>query len=159
MDSQSLTEIIKPMAPLPERETALARWDNEGGAMVHKAQPAVGLRTPLVGEPELGNAELVQLRVRVVALENVLVALLAQSSDEGTELARAMAAFISPRPGFTLHPITLHAAAQMIHLVGRAESFQAGTSDGRWRSRTAPATAKRAGVVMDRTATSRTSEP
>ncbi len=79
---------------------------------------------PAQGEPELSNTELVQLRIRVIALENLLIALLAQSSNRDLDWARSMATYISPRPGFTDHPITLHAAAQMIHLVGRAEVFQ-----------------------------------
>jgi hypothetical protein len=35
-----------------------------------------------------------------------------------------MAAYISPRPGFTLHPLTTHAAAQMTDLVERAARFR-----------------------------------
>jgi hypothetical protein len=116
---------IARLGSSPDRETALARWDNEGGAAAMELPPAIASRTPLFSQPELCNTEIVQLRVRVVALENVLVALLAQSSDHGLTQARAMAAYISPRAGFTPHPITLHAATQIVHLVARAESFQA----------------------------------
>lgn len=70
--------------------------------------------------PPLKNAELVQLQVRVIALENLLIALLAGASDEQLALAREMAGYISPRPGFTYHGLTIHAAGQMIHLVERA---------------------------------------
>jgi hypothetical protein len=35
-------------------------------------------------------------------------------------LMRDMAACISPRPGFTPHPLTIHAAASMINLVESA---------------------------------------
>jgi hypothetical protein len=63
---------------------------------------------------------LVQLRVRVIALENLLISLLAEASDRQLGLAREMATYISPRPGFTQHPLTIHAAAQMIDLVERA---------------------------------------
>ena len=70
------------------------------------------------------NAELVQLQTRVIALENLVIALLAQSSASQLALARQMAAYISPRPGFTPHPLTIHAAAQMLHLVERSGHFQ-----------------------------------
>lgn len=72
----------------------------------------------------LHNAELVQLRVRVVALENLLIALLATTPDAQT-LARDMAQYISPRPGSTEHPLTLHAASLMNHLIDRADYFGA----------------------------------
>jgi hypothetical protein len=57
------------------------------------------------------NAELVALHARVIALENLLISLLATASDKQLNLAREMAGFISPRPGFTHHPLTVHAAA------------------------------------------------
>jgi hypothetical protein len=72
----------------------------------------------------LKNAELVRLQVRVIALENLLIALLSDASDRQLALARDMAAYISPRPGFTPHDLTLHAAAQMIHLIERAGDFE-----------------------------------
>ena len=74
--------------------------------------------------PELTNAELVQLRVRVIALENLVIALLAEASERQLGLAREMAAYIAPRPGFTHHPLTLHASGQMIDLVERARHFR-----------------------------------
>jgi hypothetical protein len=79
----------------------------------------------------LTNVELVQLRVRVIALENLVIALLAEASDRQLETAREMAAFISPRPGFTHHPLTIQAAAHMIDLVDRAERFRSRSGDGR----------------------------
>lgn len=78
--------------------------------------------------PPLSNAELVQLQVRVIALENLVIALLAEGSDEQRELVRDMATYISPRPGYTRHPLTLHAAAQMLHLADRGRHF--GELDG-----------------------------
>jgi hypothetical protein len=77
-----------------------------------------------LGVPHLTNAELVQLHIRVIALENLVVALLAQGSVDQLELARNMALYISPRAGFTPHPLTIHAAAQMVHFVERAEHFR-----------------------------------
>lgn len=95
------------------RQTALSTWENEGGSV-----PGV-LQEPPPGPP-LTDAELVQLRVRVIALENLVLSLLAEAPDRQLALAREMAAYISPRPGFTHHPLTLHAAARMIQLVERA---------------------------------------
>ena len=77
------------------------------------------------GAPPLSNAELVQLQIRVIALENLVIALLSQASDRQLDLARAMAIHISPRSGFTAHRLTIHAAAQMISLVERAGYFRA----------------------------------
>jgi hypothetical protein len=108
-----------------QREIALSRWDNEGGAGPYGPQKA-----EIPGEvrsevPALTNAELVQLRVRVITLENLVISLLAEAPDRQLDLAREMAAFISPRPGFTRHPLTIHAATQMIDLVDRAGHFRA----------------------------------
>jgi hypothetical protein len=61
----------------------------------------------------------------VIALENLVISLLAAASDRQLDLAREMAAFISPRSGFTHHPLTIHAAAKMIDLVDRAGYFRA----------------------------------
>jgi len=72
----------------------------------------------------LTNAELVQFQIRVIALENLVIALLAQAREPQLDLARDMAAYISPRPGFTPHRLTIHAAAEMISLVDRASKFR-----------------------------------
>jgi hypothetical protein len=109
-----------PVDNSQQRQMALSRWDNEGGA--GPCGPQVGrISAEAQSEvPELTNAELVQLRVRVIALENLMISLLAEASDRQLDLAREMAAYISPRPGFTQHPLTIHAATQMIDLVERA---------------------------------------
>ena len=60
----------------------------------------------------------------MIALENVLIALLSQATDRQLELVRDMAAYISPRPGFTPHRLTLNAAAEMLSLVKRAGHFR-----------------------------------
>ena len=106
------------------RECALSRWDNEGGAGPDGAQEAPIRSNDASAVPQLSNAELVQLQVRMIALENVLIALLSQAPEQQLDLVREMAAYISPRPGFTPHPLTIHAAAQMIHLVERAGHFR-----------------------------------
>lgn len=71
----------------------------------------------------LTNAELVQLRVRVISLENLVIPLLAEAPDRQITLARGMATYISSRAGFTSHPITLRAADEMLSLVGRANRY------------------------------------
>lgn len=70
------------------------------------------------------QTEMAQLRVRVVALENLVIALLAQAPEQQLLLAREMAVHISPRPGFTRHRLTLHAADEMLSLVDRARRFR-----------------------------------
>ncbi len=106
------------------RQQALSRWDSEGSAGPDGLQsdPASAENPPPI--PKMGEAELVALHVRVIALENLAIALLATASDQQLELAREMAAYISPRPGFTPHPLTTHAAAHMVDLVERASRFR-----------------------------------
>jgi hypothetical protein len=106
------------------RQSALSRWDNEGGAGPGGPQleaPAVEDRVPM---PENNGAELGALHIRVIALENLVISLLATASDQQLEQAREMARYMSPRPGFTQHPLTTHAAAHMIDLVERASRFR-----------------------------------
>lgn len=102
------------------RQRSLSRWENEGGAVPggHQGSAVQSDAVPLT------NSELVQLRVRVIALENLVISLLARSSDRQLDLVREMAAYISPRPGFTPHHLTIRAAAEMIHLVERAAHFR-----------------------------------
>jgi hypothetical protein len=93
---------------------------------VEPAVPGTGVPAqdadPPGGVP-LTNAELAQLRIRVIALENLVIALLAQAPDQQLALARRMAAYISPREGCTPHPVTLRAAAEMLSLVERAGRY------------------------------------
>lgn len=70
------------------------------------------------------DAELTALHSRVIALENLVTSLLASATEHQLELARDMAAFITPRVGFTRHLLTIHAAAHMVNLVERAELFR-----------------------------------
>ena len=105
-----------------QRQSALSRWDNEGGA--GPEGPDTAFNTERIAVPELTNAELVTLRIRVIALENLMISLLATASDDQLRLAREMAGYISPRPGFTQHPLTIHGAAHMVNLVERAGQFR-----------------------------------
>jgi hypothetical protein len=112
---------------LRQRELALSRWDNEGGAGPCGPQGYSVSAEARSEIPQLTYVELVQLRTRVIALENLVIALLAEASERQLDVAREMAAYISPRPGFTHHPLTIHAAAQMIDLIERADHFRSGT--------------------------------
>ena len=100
------------------RQSALSRWENEGGAIT--AHPD-GLPANI---PELTNAELVQLRIRVIALENLVIALLSQGTDWQLTMADEMAAHIAPREGSAHHPLTALAARHMNDLVSRAFHFR-----------------------------------
>jgi len=104
-----------------QRQQALSRWDSEGGAGPAVVPPTDKERIPT---PEMSNADLVTLRVRVIALENLLISLLATASDQQLKFAREMSGYISPRPGFTHHPLTTHAAAHMIDLIERSSRFR-----------------------------------
>lgn len=106
------------------REKALARWENEGGAVVCGSQGSTHADDAPSDVPALTNAELSQLHIRVIALEGLVTVLLAQASERQLELVREMAIYISPRPGFTHHPLTMRAANQMIDLSERAERFR-----------------------------------
>ena len=86
------------------------------------SEPSAG--SPLAGSapgatPPLTNAELVQLQIRVIALENLVVALLADATEPQLERVRGIAASIFPRPGVE-HRLTAHATAQMEHLTQRS---------------------------------------
>ena len=110
--------------PSRQRQMALSRWDSEGGAVSRSLQESAIAGKGQSRKLQLTNSELAQLRIRVIALENLLIALLAEAPDRQLDLVREMAAYISPRPGFTRHPLTIHAAAQMMHLVERAGHFR-----------------------------------
>ena len=104
-------------------QMAISRWENEGGADGDQS-PEWPLSSEVQTEVDLTNAELVQLQVRVIALENLVSALLACAPDRTPDLARALAAYISPQSGSTPHHLTIHAAAQMVHLVERSTLFR-----------------------------------
>ncbi len=107
------------------RGLAFSRWENEGGAESSSSEGVPLSKAAPARVLPLTNTELVQLRVRVIALENVVISLLAQNSDRQLDRVRDLAAYISPRPGFTAHPLTIHAAAEILHLVERARHFRA----------------------------------
>jgi hypothetical protein len=101
----------------------LSQWDYEGGAgCCGPKESTAGFDSPAV--PTLTNTELVQLRVRVIALENLVIALLSGAPTRQHDLVRAMASQISPRVGMTPHPLTVQAASQMNDLVDRAIHYR-----------------------------------
>jgi hypothetical protein len=103
-------------APLKK---ALMRWETEGGAVRPKG-PAVHSVDAL----SPSDAEYALLHSRVIALENIIIALLAEASDRQIELVREMAAYIAPRDDAVQHPLTVHAASQMDHVVDRSKHFR-----------------------------------
>lgn len=105
------------------RAKALSRWENEGGAEAggHQQGSMPG------GQPairEFTKNELAHMLTRLIALENLVISLLSDASEQQLERVRQMAAFISPRPGATPHPLTIHAAAHMIDMVNRSNRFR-----------------------------------
>lgn len=106
--------------PAPRPVPELSRWDDEGGAQ--PARPSEKSVRPAT--PDMTNAELVQLRVRVIALENVLIALLLNAGEQQLDDVRKMAGNIPPRPGVTPHPLTIQAAEHMLQLVDRAAHYR-----------------------------------
>jgi len=73
----------------------------------------------------LSHAELLRLRARVVALENVLIALLARVSVDQQNLIREMAGYLSAadvRAG----PDDHRTADEMLSLLDRSEQFRNG---------------------------------
>lgn len=103
-------------------ERAVMRWENEGGARGDRDPDT--LHATIVGE--VGDAEAVNIRVRLIALENIVVALLASGSQDGPELVREMAKYISPRSDATPHRLTIEAARNMLAIVERAEHCRGG---------------------------------
>ncbi len=83
------------------------------GAWINLAQP-----------PEVTTIEWQHLRFRVVALENLLIALMAEGPASRLDRARQMACHVAPRNGYTEHPVSLFAAAQIVHLVERARHMK-----------------------------------
>lgn len=100
-------------------DRAIGRWENEGGSFtsLHEHQ------MPTVAG-EIGDAEAGNLRVRLIALENLVIALLAGAPEDQSALVREMAAYISPRPGATPHRLTVEAARNMLALIERAAHYK-----------------------------------
>ena len=70
--------------------------------------------------PEPDHAELVQMRIRLITLENIVLGLLSGASDEQIEQIRKRADMIEPRPDASRHPLTELAAGDMRKFLERA---------------------------------------
>ena len=70
--------------------------------------------------PEPDHAELVQMRIRLITLENIVLGLLSEASDEQIEQIKKRAAMIEPRPDTSRHPLTELAAGDMRKFLERA---------------------------------------
>ena len=120
-DASGVGQVIDGNVPVRSKQlqTAISRWENEGGAHDNDVpeQPESG---KVQTDMDLTNVELVQLQVRVIALENLVIALLADSSDQAPQIALALAAYISPRYGRTSHHLTIRATELMMHMVERS---------------------------------------
>lgn len=103
------------LAGILHSQKALSGWDNENRLHLGKAETNM---------PEMTNAELVHLRIRMIAMENLIITLLAGGTDRQLEVVCEMAEYILPREGSTQHPLTIKAADQMNDMVSRAEHFR-----------------------------------
>jgi hypothetical protein len=120
-----LPTINQTSAPPEQRRQAISDWDNEGGAGTSGPRGSTAIPADATPVPALSNAELVQLRIRVIALENLLLALLSGASAAQLAAAQEMAELISPQADAHPHPLTLRAATQMRMLLHRAGHFAA----------------------------------
>lgn len=99
--------------------SALARWDDEGGAGAEVLDKCAA-ETSAQKQASL-DAALVRLHARVIALERLMIVLLSRGSHGRRQQARAMASLIVPRDGATPHRLTIGAAVRMRYLVERAD--------------------------------------
>ena len=87
--SQDSTSTAPSAERLRLRLGALSRWENEGGAAGPDAVPAADVAgSALIGDSTSAGTEAVQLRIRVIALENLVISLLAQAPVAQLALAR-----------------------------------------------------------------------
>ena len=102
---------------------------NEDRGGMPTAQPKPQIGDLLSGSANMASdyltaVEFAHLHARVIALENVLIGLLAGASDQQVALAREMAVQMIPQPGFTPHCSTQIAANQIAQLIERANHFR-----------------------------------
>ena len=104
----------RPVTGRPEKEGE-AIGGSGGLRQTRQSETVAGA----IGDAEDGN-----IHVRLIALENVIVAILASAPENVSELVREMAAYISPRPGATPHRLSVEAARNMLALVERAGHYK-----------------------------------
>jgi hypothetical protein len=115
-----LAGTAQPSNRLLARRRALSRWENEGGAV---CKPQGTSDDQLSDVPMLSHAELSRLRARVVALENVLIALLAGASIDQQNLVREMAGYLSAAE-VQSGPEDHRTADEMLSLLDRSGQFR-----------------------------------
>ncbi len=113
----------KPLAS-PQLQDAISRWDSEGGAGPDGPQESSNVKSLAAEVAPNIDVEIVQLRIRIIALENLMIAVLAEGTDFQRNKARNMAALIVPRMGATPHPLTIRAAARMVDLIERVQHLR-----------------------------------
>lgn len=107
-----------------KKSGALSRWENEGGATPCGSQEVLAAACDEWDIPPLSDTEIIQLRIRVIALENIVLSLLSKANETQLEHIDEVAKLITPRPEARQHPLTIHAATQMNQLVERARHFR-----------------------------------
>jgi hypothetical protein len=112
-----------PVHPELLLQNALSGWDNEGGAGPGDLELLPPRLEDVIPMPPNNVAELGGLHVRIIALENLVIAMMAAASNRQLQQAREMSSYIAPRAGFTPHPLTTRAAARMVDLIERASRF------------------------------------
>ena len=98
-------------------ERAVKSWENEGGARGDRDSHTY--HATIIGEA--GDDEALNIRIRLIALENIVVALLASGTQDAPDLAREMAQHMSSRLEATPHRLTIAVASNMMAIVERAE--------------------------------------
>jgi hypothetical protein len=101
-------------------DVALSRWDYEGGAGPDGPQEGTSSRAGQPAAPRGASDELERLRARVIGLENVVIALLAEATEHQLGLVRDIAMQILPKQGATPHRLTTDAVGHMTSIVERA---------------------------------------
>ncbi|HAW55490.1 MAG TPA: hypothetical protein DCX29_11415 [Hyphomonas sp.] len=71
--------------------------------------------------PEPGHSELVQMRIRLVTLENIVLGLLSDATEKQVDQIRRRADMIEPRADATRHPLTELAADDMRKFLDRSQ--------------------------------------
>jgi hypothetical protein len=117
-------------------QRALARWENEGGSLPKGSKLSKAWAKGEAPLPKISEAELAALHVRVIALESLVISLLACAPEERLELARQMAPYISPRTGSAPHALTIHAADHILDLINRACRLRSGNNTRSGRPKT-----------------------
>jgi hypothetical protein len=114
---------IQSIDAAQHRDQPLARWANEGGSDNGYRAADLASGRGDVDMPPIGDTQIGLLHIRVIALENLVIALLATASGPQLDLARDMARTIEPRIGSAPHPLTIRAAARLTDLIERSARF------------------------------------